>query len=204
MIGRNRNAAWTEYHRQNGAELITGPLNPSHLVNPWAGKKGSGKNRRDRGSTCTIELSRWRTNQSLGIHPRRFARFRFVLCERIGVRCGTKRFDDPVAAQRWKLSSAEPRPCSGVTTMSPLEEDHHGLFERRLAVAAGRAAADHSADRLVLAPLGATRQKAPQRGLFVAGTGQNGREPCVPRKAQLADKTVAIASHRLPTIRRID
>ena len=29
----------------------------------------------------------------------------------------------------------------------------HGLFERRIAVALGRAAADHSADRLVLAPL---------------------------------------------------
>lgn len=42
----------------------------------------------------------------------------------------------------------------------------HGLFERRIAVAAGRAAADHSADRFVLAPLGATRQKGPASGPF--------------------------------------
>jgi hypothetical protein len=151
-------------------------------------QKGSGENPRDRASTCTIELSCWRTNQSLGIHRRRFARFRFVLCERIGVRCGTKRFDDPVAAQRRKLLSAEPHPCSGVTTLSPLEEDHHGLFERRVVVAAGRAAADHSADRLVLAPLGANRQKGPASGPFRC------REP-----AKMAGNRVCPAKHNLPT-----
>ena len=184
IIGRNRNAARTEYHRQSGAELITGPLNPQPSYGSIGQQKGSWENRRDRASACTIEHSRRRTNQSLGIHRRRFARFDSFFANEVDS-------DAEQSASTMLSPHKDGNAERGTASLLRRYDDvtlgggSHGLFERRIAVAAGRAAADHSADRFVLAPLG---KKAPHRGPF-----------CCRERAKMARNRVCPAKHNLPT-----
>jgi hypothetical protein len=74
----------------------------------------------------------------------------------------------------------------------------HGLYEGCVALAAGRAAADHSVDRIILAPL---IKKAPPWGLFL---WWNTVFTTVPRKPQPCRNFDGIVTERLQAIQRIN